>query len=258
MNPFVERQRGLIGSVVLAKGPSGTGKTEELVKCWLSSGLLTGSTCIALAPTIDVDANVAGYRRGYELLLDKLPLFSKERARVARIVDYLRYNVEIYRDAQACFSRVEYVGTHGPDDGRPCSSILVDEGAIARKESDILAEIGPLARNYRGIVYITIHRGMAVPPQIRSVLRAKILWRSSDMTGDEAEEREVHSIPGFEYSPVMGDTAPEDQWFRGIKYTPTGVEAFEYNPNVSRRPDWILLPALPTTTRPKLIERTTV
>jgi hypothetical protein len=196
-----------------------------------------------------------GYRRGYEQRLDALPLFSPERARVARIVDYLRNNVEIYRDAQECFDRVEYVGVYGNDDGRPCSSILVDEGAIARKQSDILAEIGPLARNYRGIVYITAHRGMAVPPQIRSVLRAKLLWRSSDMTGDETEEREVASIEGFQYSPVMGDTPPEEQYFRGIRYTPIGVEAFEYNPNLAKRPDWMLLPALPTTARPRTIER---
>lgn len=252
MNPFAERQRGLTGSVVLAKGPSGTGKTEELVKCWLSSGLLTGGICLALAPTNDVAANVRSYRLGYARKMDDTK--GPGRAKAARIADYLRSNVEVYREAQECFDRILDIAS-GKTDGHPLFSLLIDEGAVARKESDILATVGPLTRNYCGICYITAHRGMAVPPQIRSVLRAKLLWRSSDMTGDETEEKEVNSIEGFQYSPVMGSTPPEEQFFRGIKYTPEGVEAFEYNPNLTKRPDWILLPALPTTVRPKVLER---
>jgi hypothetical protein len=254
LNPFLERQRGLSGSVILAKGPSGTGKTEELVKCWLSSGLLTGGLCIALAPTNDVKANVRGYQLGY---LDRMDGASSrvERAKYGRIVDYLRGHVEVYDDASDCFGRIRDVAGHITNDGRPLFSLLVDEGAVARKESDILATIGPLTRNLCGICYITVHRGMAVPPQIRSVLRAKLLWRSSDYTGDEQEEKEVASIEGFQYSPVMGSTPKEEQFFRGIKYTPEGPASFEYNPHNKKRPDFMLLPALPTTVRPKTIER---
>jgi len=175
------------------------------------------------------------------------------RDKSARVVDYLRGNVEVYREAGECFDRIADIASEIKS-GRPLFSLLVDEGAVARKESDILAAIGPLTRNLCGICYITVHRGMGVPPQIRSVLRAKILWKSSDMTGDEQEEREVASIPGFQYSPVMASTPPEEQFFRGIRYMPEGPVSFEYNPNTARRPDWLLLPALPTTVRPKVLE----
>lgn len=252
INPFQERQRGLTGSVIVGQGQSGTGKTDELTECWLNAGIMAGSLCVALAPTNDVAANVKSYLLGYIRRVD-----AKRRNGVfspcnVTELDFIRDRVLVYQSPQECFDVIERLGMQGGN-GRPQFSFLVDEGAHSRKDSSLMADIGPLMRNLCGICYITMHRGMAVPPQIRAVTRARLLWRSSDGTGDEELEREIASIPGFEYSPVMGATPVAEQWYRGIRYTPDGPVSFQYNPNIARRPDYMLLPALPTTVRPRVM-----
>jgi hypothetical protein len=254
-NPFQERQRGLTGSVIVFQGQSGTGKSDEASECWLSAGMLFGGVCVALAPTRDIQANVKSYLLGYTAQLDRWRADKRRDGSIevaARKLDFVRENVLVYSDAVECFERIAELG-RVDGGGRPQFSLLIDEGAVARKESDIMGSIGPLMRNLCGIAYITMHRGMAVPPPIRAVLRARVLWRSSDGTGDEDLQAEIDSIPGFKYSPVMGSTPKEEQWYRGIRYMPEGPVSFEYNPNLERRPDWMLLPALPTSVRARVL-----
>jgi len=252
VNPFESRQRGLSGSVIVAQGQSGTGKTHLLTECWLRAGMLFGGACFALAPVQDVTANLASYRIGYERALDKArrdktPLVEKH---AVRCLDFLRNQVVVFRDPQECLEAIEEYATVSSD-GRPQFSLLFDESAVARRESPILETLGPLARNLRGIVYLTGHRSMALPPAMRAVRRATVVWRSSDGTGDDELDEAIRSCPDFKYSPVMGDTPKAQQYYRGIRYTATGPEAFEFNPNLTGYPDWMLLPALPTAVRPR-------
>jgi hypothetical protein len=262
-NPFESRQRGLTGSVVVFQGQSGTGKSHEATACWLTAGMLFGGVCVALAPTKDIRVNVISYERGYEDQLnqwrgDKRRDGSVERCE--RRLQFMRNNVLVYSTAEECFEKLAEIAATAEDhgSGRPRFSFLVDEAAVARSESDLLAKIGPLMRNLEGIAYMTFHRGMAIPPQIRVVKRAVVMWRGSDTTGDDELMADIASVSdglqgGFKYSPVMGDTPKAEQWFRGIRYTPDGPKAFEYNPNLAPRPDWMLLPALPTTVRARVL-----
>lgn len=260
MNPFEDRQRGLTGSVIIAQGQSGTGKSHIMSECWLKAGMLFGGACFALAPVSDIEANVLSYRLGYEAKLDELRasrrFFEKPspvEENTARALDFLRECVMVFRDASECFAAIRDYAEEDPGDGTPQFSLLIDEGAVARRESHILESVGPLARNLKGIVYVTGHRSMAVPPAIRAVRRATVLWRSSDGTGDEELEAAIAAIPGFKYSPVMSSVPKSERFYRGIRYTPEGPRQFEFNPYVSPIPDWMLLPALPTAVKPRIL-----
>ena len=232
-----------------------------MTECWLRAGMLFGGACFALAPVGDTHANVMSYKYGYQRKLDAIrarkgwnaPETEEERHAI-KALDFLRDMVSIYRDPGECFKAVAEYAEGDPGDGSPQFSLLIDEGAVARKESPILESVGPLARNLKGIVYITGHRSMAMPPAIRAVRRATVLWRSSDGTGDEELERIIDSIPGFQYSPVMGEVKDvRDKVYRGIRYLPTGPEPFAFNPYTQRMPDWMLLPALPTAITPRTL-----
>lgn len=257
-NPFNERQRGLTGSVVVFQGPSGTGKSHEASECWLNSGMLTGGVCFALAPTSDINSNVRSYLKGYERQVESHRNDNRrnDSEESEKRLEFMRSRVRVYDNVGECFEAIKGVIAH-LGDGRPQFSLLIDEAAVARKESSFLSDIGPLLRNLRGKGYLTLHRGMAMPPQIRAVCSGRVLWRSSDGTGDEELNKEIEAIRvetgSFEYSPVMGDTPKEKQFYRGVRYTANGVEKFEYNPNLSRRPDWLLLPSLPTVVSPRVL-----
>lgn len=253
-NPFESRQRGLSGSVVVAQGQSGTGKTRLLTESWIRAGMLFGGACFALAPVQDVDANVASYRIGYQRALDRARHEKKPKVaeHAIKCLDFLRTQVVVFRDPVECLDAIgQYAEVTA--DGRPQFSLLFDESAVARRESPILETLGPLARNLRGIVYLTGHRSMALPPAMRAVRRATVVWKSSDGTGDEELERAIASIPGFKYSPVMGSVPKEERFYRGIKYTANGPEFFEFNPHLTGFPDWMLLPALPTAIEPRTL-----
>lgn len=253
-NPFEARQRDLSGSVIVAQGQSGTGKTRLLTESWIRAGMLFGGACFALAPVQDVEANVTSYRLGYQRALDKARRDKAPRTaeHAIKCLDFLRTQVVVFRDPVECLDAIEQYAEVTAD-GRPQFSLLFDESAVARRESPILETLGPLARNLRGIVYLTGHRSMALPPAMRAVRRATVVWKSSDGTGDEELERAIASIPGFKYSPVMGSVPKEDRFYRGVKYTANGPEFFEFNPHITGFPDWMLLPALPTAIEPRTL-----
>jgi hypothetical protein len=263
VNPFQSRQQGLTGSVIVAQGQSGTGKTHLLTDCWLKSAMLFGGCAFAIAPVDDIYFNVESYRIGYERKLNSLRKDKRTVERgdainnAMRCLDFMRDNVLIFRDAQECFDAVTSYVNDAPDSernsGKPQFSLFVDEGAIARKESQVLDYIGPLARNLRGIVYLSAHRSMAMPPQIRAVRRAVILWRSSDGTGDDDIDNMIQSTPGFQFSPVMGDTEESQRFYRGFRFMPEGPQYFQFNPYTEAMPDWMLLPALPTGIKPRIL-----
>lgn len=252
MNPFEQRQRGLSGSVIVAQGQSGTGKTRLLTECWIRAGMLFGGACFALAPVQDVNANVRSYILGYERALDKARKDKQPRneEHAIKCLDFLKEQVVVFSNPRECLEAIENYATV-TSDGRPQFSLLFDESAVARRESPILETLGPLARNLRGIVYLTGHRSMALPPAMRAVRRATVVWRSSDGTGDDELDAAIASIPEFKYSPVMGAVEPKDRYYRGIKYEATGPQFFEFNPHLSGYPDWMLLPALPTAIEPR-------
>lgn len=254
MNPFESRQRGLSGSVIVAQGQSGTGKTHLLTEAWIRAGMLFGGACFALAPVNDVTANVQSYRIGYTRKLDKARADGAKRTaeHAAKCLDYLRNQVLIFRDPKECFDAIESYAEISAD-GTPQFSMLFDESAVARRESPILDAIGPLARNLRGIVYLTGHRSMAIPPSMRAVRRATVVWKSSDGTGDDELDEAIRNIPGFQYSPIMGAVKPEERFYRGVKYTAEGPTGFEFNPYLTGFPDWFLLPALPTAIKPRVL-----
>ena len=232
-----------------------------MTECWLRAGMLFGGACFALAPVGDTEANVWSYRYGYQRKLDAIRANkawnapeSPEEKHAIKALDFLRDMVTVYRDPAECFKAVADYAQNDPNDGSPQFSLLIDEGAVARKESPILESVGPLARNLKGIVYVTGHRSMAMPPAIRAVRRATVLWRSSDGTGDEELEKVIASFPDFQYSPVMGEVKHDkDKWYRGIRYLPTGPQPFAFNPYIHRMPDWMLLPALPTAVTPRTL-----
>jgi len=216
--------------------------------------MMFGGACFALAPVQDVNANVVSYTIGYQRALDKARREKRPKVaeHAARCLDFLRTQVAIFSDPSECLDAIERYAEVSSD-GRPQFSLLFDESAVARRESPILETLGPLARNLRGIVYLTGHRSMALPPAMRAVRRATVVWRSSDGTGDEELERAIASIPGFKYSPVMGEVPKEERFYRGIRYTANGPEFFEFNPHFTGFPDWMLLPALPTAIEPRTL-----
>ncbi len=258
------RQKDVNGSVVFFQGNSGTGKSHEATEAWLKSGMEHGGACIAYDPVGDIQSNIDSYLLGYQRKVDRLRRENKsirdsaETIGALKVQDYLRNNVICCpgMSADNAFETVAgYVGESNPT-GFPRFALLIDEGSQARKNSGFLESIVPIMRNLHGKAFITAHRSMAIPPQVRSVLSGRVLWYSSDGTGDEALEHEIRSIAEkqgkpFQFSPVMGRTKPEDQWYRGIRYGADGPEAFEYNPNISKRPDWILLPGNPTRVQPR-------
>ncbi len=260
------RQKDVNGSVVFFQGNSGTGKSYEAEEAWLKSGMEHGGACIAYDPTGDIQCNINSYLLGYERKVDRLRSEYRwhqfrdtpEVKKALNVQDFLRNNVICCSgmSAEDCFNEVErFVGRENPS-GFPQFALLIDEGAAARKNVGFLETLVPLMRNLKGKAFITAHRSMAIPPQVRSVLSGRVLWYSSDGTGDEALENEIRSIAEkqgkpFQFSPVMGRTKPEDQWYRGIRYGADGPEAFEYNPNLHKRPDWILLPGNPTRVQPR-------
>ncbi len=255
------RQKDVNGSVVFFQGNSGTGKSYEAEEAWLKSGMEHGGACIAYDPTGGIQVNIVSYLLGYQRKVDRLRSEYRwyqfrdttEVRKALDVQDFLRNNVICCSgmSAEGCFNEVEhFVGKDNPS-GFPQFALLIDEGAKARENVGFLESVVPLMRNINGKAFITAHRSMAIPPQVRSVLSGRVLWYSSDGTGDEALEKEIASIEGFEFSPVMGDTEPKDQWYRGIRYTASGPKFFQYNPNLHKRPDWILLPGNPTRVQPR-------
>ena len=237
---LIDRQSGLAGSWLWYQGPSRCGKTHEAVIVAILSAMLVGGECLIYDPVGDVASYVYGYRRYQELKLDRTS--GDARRNAARKLDFLRTNVQVFsgRNAEGIFERIADAIGDGIGHSQPFGSVLIDEGAVARKQPEFLETIAPLFGNAGILGIATGQRWKSVPPQVRGIVRFRCLWFSSDYTGDD-----IPTMEGFEFTPVMSneELSDEEREYRGVYYGATGGQYRTYNPSIERRPDWLLLPA---------------
>lgn len=235
-----ERQSGLAGSWVWYQGPSRCGKSHEAVIVAIVSAMAVGGECLMYDPAGDIASYVAGYRRYQELKLNEQR--GEARVKTAKRLDFLRDNVSVFsgRNAAGIFDVITDVIGDGLSHNGAFGSVLIDEGSVARTNPQFLELTAPLFGNAGILGVATGQRWMAVPPQVRGIVRFRCLWRSSDYTGDE-----LPKVEGFRFSPVMSDPnlTDDEREYRGLYSGVEGPEPRSYNPTRERRPDWLILPA---------------
>lgn len=249
---LLERMKGQSGSVGYLQGPSGCGKTHKAFGLACACAAAVGGKVMIYDPMDDCRAYHEGSKLYYINRVNETS--GEERQYYCDMLDFYRYRVirhagicagEFFNDFSRVVSNKNRRGMYG--------AFLVDESAVARNEKGFLETMLPLVRNVRGFAVITGQRWMATPPQVRALARYRIVWRSSDYTGD-SEIESLSNDGEFQFTqPMSGDMPESERNYHCVYYGPGGPEHRVFNPYTDGHPDWTILPALPTTIRPMMV-----
>lgn len=248
---------GLTGSAIVLDGTSGSGKTFLACRIALANAFATGGAILAYDPTGHVELNLRSQEKHYRDKLDRA-----RRDGGSRAVDDALTRLSLFRDGdRLCFmgigeERAFAATLRGIVSSRrtePFGCVLIDEGGFARNDRGAKEHLEsamrgavPLARNARTLVVLSGHRLMAAVPEIRAVMRARVMWANPDPVAQDALADYAESRGWCVHSDAMGTVAPDKRaFYRGIRFDSAASRArpFELE-RESRLPGWMYLPAI--------------
>lgn len=246
----------LTGSVLACDGTSGSGKTRLLVRCALACADATGGCILAYDPTGNVRTEILSQEKFRARALDKARDARNEAAEIEAV-----RRLELFRTK----GRLEFY-TIGEEDAfadtlrgvvqsrprAPFGFVLIDEGGFARNDRNARDAMESamrgsmvLLRNARAFGGISSHRRMGATPEIRSVLRARVMWSNPDSEGDDPHERMAADRGWQVLSDAMGTPGNSRRFYRGIRWNGTRPTPFQLERDAPL-PRWMYLPAIPT------------
>lgn len=248
---------GLTGSAIVLDGTSGSGKTFLACRIALANAFTTGGAILAYDPTGHVELNLRSQERHYAAKLD-----SARRHGASTAVDDALSRLDLFRnDGRLCFMGIgeekQFASTlrHIVSTRRthPFGCVLIDEGGFARNDKSAKEHLEsamrgavPLARNARTLVVLSGHRLMAAVPEIRAVMRARVMWANPDPVAQDALADYAESRGWCVHSDAMGSIGPDKRaFYRGVRFDSAASRArpFEVERD-ARLPGWLYLPAI--------------
>lgn len=255
---LADEAAGLTGSAVVLDGTSGSGKTFLACRIALANAFATGGAVMAYDPTGHVEQNLRSQEVHYVKALDTA---RREKSREA--IDDAIARLSLFRDD----GRMAFYGVgeeesfaltlRGIVSSRrtvPFGVVLIDEGGFARNDKNAREHLEsamrgavPLARNARVLVVLSGHRLMAAVPEIRAVMRYRVMWNNPDPTANDDLANMAEEKGWQVYSDAMGMPGKEGQrrFYRGIKFGDTASRARPFQLGRDEKlPRWMYLPAV--------------
>jgi hypothetical protein len=136
----------------------------------------------------------------------------------------------------------------------PFGVVFIDEGGFARQDKGAKEHLEsamrgavPLARNARVLVILSGHRLMAAVPEIRAVMRYRVMWANPDPTANDSMVDYAESKGWNVYSDAMGSPVKDGKrrYYRGIRFESAASRArpFEIERDAPLQ-RWMYLPAV--------------
>lgn len=256
MTDVASESASLTGSAVVLDGQSGSGKTWLACRIALANAFATGGAIMAYDPTGHVEQNLRSQESHYVRALD----LARDARNKAAIGDALA-RLSLFRDN----GRLEFfgVGSEGAfaetlrmvvstRRAMPFGAVLIDEGGFARQDKNAKEHLEgamrgavPLARNGRVLVVLSGHRLMAAVPEIRAVMRARVMWGNPDPTANDELVSYAEGKGWNVYSDAMGDPNGGRRFYRGIRFDAAASRARPFQLGRDEAlPRWMYLPAV--------------
>ena len=246
----------LTGSVLACDGTSGSGKTRLLVRCALACADATGGCILAYDPTGNVQTDILSQERFRARALDA----ARDSGNKAAEIEAVR-GLELFRtrgrlvffsigQEEAFADTLRGVVQSRPR--APFGFVLIDEGGFARNDRNARDAMESamrgsmvLLRNARAFGGISSHRRMGATPEIRAVLRGRVMWANPDSGDDDPDERLAERRGWQVFSDPMGTPGNGRRYYRGIRWNGTRPAPFQLERD-AKLPRWMYLPAIPT------------
>lgn len=253
MSAIADESAELTGSAIVLDGTSGSGKTFLACRIAVANAFATGGAIVAFDPTGHVEQNIRAQESHYVSRLNAA------RASCSGVSDALS-RLSLFRDKRMAFfgagSEESFAETLRAivtaRRSAPFGVVLIDEGGFARQDKGAKEHLEsamrgsvPMARNARTLVVLSGHRLMAAVPEIRSVMRCRVMWNNPDPTAKDSLVDYAESKGWQVLSDAMGKPGNERRFYRGIRFDAhaQGARPFQLGRD-EKLPRWMYLPAV--------------